>query len=38
MDEIENGDIAAKDAAVPVLFKKDRLEILFFNDNPLLLT
>ena len=38
MDEIDKGEIAAKDAALPALFKKDHLEILFFNDNPLVWT
>tara|TARA_B100001245_G_scaffold142835_1_gene106528 strand:- start:71 stop:199 length:129 start_codon:yes stop_codon:yes gene_type:complete len=33
IDEIDKGEIAAKEAVVPVFFRKDLLEILFIILN-----
>ena len=38
IDEIENGAIEANEVIVPVLFRKDRREILLFNNTPLIRT
>ena len=38
IDEIENGAIEANEVKAPVLFRKDRREILLFNNAPLIRT
>ena len=38
IDEIENGAIEANEVKALVLFRKDRREILLFNNTPLIWT
>ena len=38
IDEIENGAIEANEVKALVLFRKDRREILLFNNTPLIRT